>query len=148
MEPMATRTTLENMSFPVGRCAMPTARAALGDVARVDFNDGHAEGFGLIPKEENAYLTYASPSPARLIYSRISVHAGLSGAVIAWDHELDEWLNPDLFKAHSGVNRGGEPLSPFVLATRVEAADLIIIMITNLNCILVLYLSIYRRSAC
>ena len=22
--------------------------------------------------------------------------AGLTGAVISWDHELDEWLNPDL----------------------------------------------------
>ena len=24
--------------------------------------------------------------------------AGASGALIAWDHELDEWLNPELFE--------------------------------------------------
>ena len=23
--------------------------------------------------------------------------AGLTGALISWDHELDEWLNPHLF---------------------------------------------------
>ena len=28
--------------------------------------------------------------------------AGLTGAVISWDHELDEWLNPHLFDARSG----------------------------------------------
>jgi len=26
---------------------------------------------------------------------------GLTGAVISWDHELDEWLNPDLYQARS-----------------------------------------------
>ncbi|BDZ72937.1 hypothetical protein GCM10025856_06560 [Methylophaga marina] len=25
--------------------------------------------------------------------------AGLTGAIISWDHELDEWLNPQLYKA-------------------------------------------------
>jgi hypothetical protein len=27
--------------------------------------------------------------------------AGLTGAVISWDHELDEWLNPHLFETGS-----------------------------------------------
>jgi uncharacterized iron-regulated membrane protein len=45
--------------------------------------------------------------------------AGATGAVISWDHELDEWLNPQLFKARSA----GPPLPAFELAARVEAAD-------------------------
>lgn len=46
--------------------------------------------------------------------------AGATGAVISWDHELDEWLNPALYEARS---RGGEPMSPLALAARVEQAD-------------------------
>lgn len=49
--------------------------------------------------------------------------AGLTGAVISWEHELDEWLNPQLFEARSGADGAGEPLSPLALAARVEAAD-------------------------
>ena len=45
--------------------------------------------------------------------------AGLTGAVISFNHELDEWLNPQLFRVHSQ----GEPLSPLQLAERIEAAD-------------------------
>ena len=45
--------------------------------------------------------------------------SGLTGAVISWDHELDEWLNPHLFD--SKVT--GAPVSPFELVRRVEAAD-------------------------
>ena len=45
--------------------------------------------------------------------------AGLTGAVISWDHELDEWLNPHLFDAKST----GAPLPALELARRVEAAD-------------------------
>lgn len=47
--------------------------------------------------------------------------AGLTGAVIAWDHELDEWVNPQLFKARSGVVE--QPIAPLELARRAEAAD-------------------------
>lgn len=36
--------------------------------------------------------------------------AGLTGAVIAWDHELDEWVNPLLFRAASGAT--DSPLPP------------------------------------
>ena len=47
--------------------------------------------------------------------------AGLTGAVIAWDHELDEWVNPQLFRAASGAV--DSPLAPLELAQRAEAAD-------------------------
>ena len=45
--------------------------------------------------------------------------SGLTGAVISWDHELDEWLNPHLFDSKVA----GTPVSPFELVRRVEAAD-------------------------
>jgi uncharacterized iron-regulated membrane protein len=45
--------------------------------------------------------------------------AGATGALISWDHELDEWLNPQLFDARSS----GEPLPVHELARRIEAAD-------------------------
>lgn len=45
--------------------------------------------------------------------------AGLTGAVISWDHELDEWLNPHLYEAKAT----GRPLPPLELVRRVEAAD-------------------------
>jgi uncharacterized iron-regulated membrane protein len=45
--------------------------------------------------------------------------AGLTGAVISWDHALDEWLNPHLFDARTT----GTPLSPHELVRRAEAAD-------------------------
>lgn len=45
--------------------------------------------------------------------------AGLTGAVISWDHELDEWLNAHLYDAKTS----GVPLSPYELVRRVEAAD-------------------------
>ncbi|WP_306591266.1 PepSY domain-containing protein [Geothrix sp. 21YS21S-4] len=45
--------------------------------------------------------------------------AGLTGAVISWDHELDAWLNPRLFAA-----RTAGPAKPAQeLAAAVEAAD-------------------------
>ncbi len=45
--------------------------------------------------------------------------SGLTGAVISWDHELDEWLNPQLFEARTS----GQPLPALELANRLEAAD-------------------------
>lgn len=47
--------------------------------------------------------------------------AGLTGAVIAWNHELDEWANPQLYQAASGATDSA--LAPLELARRVEAAD-------------------------
>ncbi|WP_439543301.1 PepSY-associated TM helix domain-containing protein [Hyphomicrobium sp.] len=45
--------------------------------------------------------------------------AGATGAVISWDHELDEWLNAHLFDAKAT----GKTLSPHELVSRAEAAD-------------------------
>lgn len=47
--------------------------------------------------------------------------SGLTGAVISWDHELDEWLNPVLFDAKSGVTQS--PIPPLELARQVEASE-------------------------
>ncbi|WP_429256184.1 PepSY-associated TM helix domain-containing protein [Paraburkholderia sp. GAS334] len=45
--------------------------------------------------------------------------AGLTGAVIAWDHELDAALNPSFFHARTN----GPALPSLELAKRIEAAD-------------------------
>ncbi len=45
--------------------------------------------------------------------------AGLTGAVISWDHELDEWLNPHLYDAKAE----GAPLPPLELVKKAEDAD-------------------------
>lgn len=43
--------------------------------------------------------------------------AGVTGAVISWDHELDAWLNPHLLEARAE----GPPQSPLELARQIEA---------------------------
>ncbi len=45
--------------------------------------------------------------------------AGITGAVISWDHELDAWLNPHLFKAQNA----GSPKPIAELIERIESAD-------------------------
>lgn len=45
--------------------------------------------------------------------------AGATGAVISWDHELDEWLNPQLF--HARTAGPARPVTELVAA--VEASD-------------------------
>ena len=45
--------------------------------------------------------------------------SGFTGAVISWDHELDEWLNAHLFQARAA----GPAESPLSLAAAIEAAD-------------------------
>lgn len=45
--------------------------------------------------------------------------AGLTGAIIAWDHELDAALNPTFYRAATP----GAPLHPLELARRLEASD-------------------------
>ncbi|AZG11883.1 PepSY domain-containing protein [Pigmentiphaga sp. H8] len=45
--------------------------------------------------------------------------AGLTGAFISWDHELDAWLNPQLFEPATQ----GEPLPVETLIARLEAED-------------------------
>jgi len=46
--------------------------------------------------------------------------SGLTGALISWDHELDEAVNPHLFHAKS---TSGTPLAPLELAKKIEEAD-------------------------
>jgi len=45
--------------------------------------------------------------------------SGATGALIAWDHELDEWLNPQLFS----VRTDRPALAPLELARRLETGD-------------------------
>lgn len=45
--------------------------------------------------------------------------AGVTGAIISWDHELDEWLNPGFFDAPATA----APVPALELARRIEAAD-------------------------
>ncbi len=45
------------------------------------------------------------------------VVSGLTGAVISWDHELDEWLNPHLLQA----SNEGSALPSTTLVTAIEA---------------------------
>lgn len=45
--------------------------------------------------------------------------SGVTGAVISWDHELDEWLNPHLSEARTP----GPPRPALELAREVEARD-------------------------
>jgi uncharacterized iron-regulated membrane protein len=47
--------------------------------------------------------------------------SGLTGAIISWDHELDEWLNPQMYQAG---NRGqGNAQPALALAEHLEAQD-------------------------
>lgn len=52
---------------------------------------------------------------AGLFIALILFVAGATGAVFAWDHELDEWLNPHLFQAHSDAGSASTPLAPLEL---------------------------------
>jgi uncharacterized iron-regulated membrane protein len=47
--------------------------------------------------------------------------AGLTGALIAWDHEIDARLNPELYRAQAPA--GTAPSSPLLLAERLERDD-------------------------
>lgn len=49
--------------------------------------------------------------------------SGLTGAVISWDHEVDEWLNPKLFKANSGEVAADLRQAPLDLARQIEERD-------------------------
>lgn len=48
--------------------------------------------------------------------------AGATGAVISWDHELDEWLNPQLFHAKSGGTKTSSH-DGLALAAHIEQSD-------------------------
>jgi uncharacterized iron-regulated membrane protein len=48
--------------------------------------------------------------------------SGLTGAIISWDHELDEWLNPALYRANSGSEAQAR-FTPLELAAKLERID-------------------------
>jgi len=48
--------------------------------------------------------------------------SGLTGAIISWDHELDEWLNPQLFDAQT-EQAEGQQFNALALADQLEADD-------------------------
>lgn len=55
---------------------------------------------------------------AGLFIALFLIIAGLTGALISWDHEIDEWLNQDLFE----VSSRGEYRPPLALAATIEEA--------------------------
>ncbi len=54
-----------------------------------------------------------------LVIAGFLIISGLTGAVISWDHELDDWLNPHL----THVDSRGEYLSSLDLVQAIEARD-------------------------
>lgn len=54
---------------------------------------------------------------AGLVMAGFLVLTGLTGAIISWDHELDEWLNPHLHEARTT----GRLLDPMDLVAGIEA---------------------------
>lgn len=54
-----------------------------------------------------------------LLIAGFLIVSGVTGAVISWDHELDDLLNPHLMHADTV----GTPISPLALAAQVEARD-------------------------
>lgn len=52
-----------------------------------------------------------------LLIALFLIFSGLTGAVISWDHELDDWLNPHLTEARTT----GKPLSSLEIAKQIEA---------------------------
>jgi uncharacterized iron-regulated membrane protein len=78
---------------------------------------------GRIPKRPREGLTRALGASihrwAGLTTALFLFISGLTGAVISWDHELDEWLNGHLFE----VRMSGQPLHSLDWAARIEAAD-------------------------
>jgi len=62
-----------------------------------------------------------------LVLAAFLVVTGLTGAVISWDHELDEWLNPDLIHAprqdaasNQGSGAGLQPKTALQYAANLE----------------------------
>jgi uncharacterized iron-regulated membrane protein len=54
---------------------------------------------------------------AGLVTAAFLIFSGLTGAVISWDHELDEWLNPHLNEVHGE----GPARDALALAREIEA---------------------------
>ena len=56
-----------------------------------------------------------------LVMAGFLVIAGLTGALLVWYHELDARFNPQLLRV-APPYPDSQPLSPFVLREKVEAA--------------------------
>ena len=80
---------------------------------------GKAKGSKGYQAADRAQFSCRGAPLGRSFSGCFSFISGLTGAVISWDHELDEWLNPQLFKAQSE----GDPVSSLALAEQLEAAD-------------------------
>lgn len=52
-----------------------------------------------------------------LLIAIFLIFSGLTGAVISWDHELDDWLNPRLMEAQIA----GQPLPSVDIAKQIES---------------------------
>lgn len=52
-----------------------------------------------------------------LLIAIFLIFSGLTGAVISWDHELDDWLNPHLMEAHTA----GQPMPSVDIAKQIES---------------------------
>ena len=53
--------------------------------------------------------------------------AGATGAVISWDHELDAWLNPQLFRTVAS----GPQLDEATLRTKLRIESLLLFMLLS-----------------
>lgn len=60
---------------------------------------------------------------AGLFIALFLIIAGLTGALISWDREIDAWLNPSLYLADSGGVATSTPSDVLALANQLEAAD-------------------------
>jgi uncharacterized iron-regulated membrane protein len=49
--------------------------------------------------------------------------AGFTGAIISWDHELDEWLNPKFHRGLGAAQRPTQPHDALALADQIERSD-------------------------
>lgn len=84
-----------------------------------------AEIYEAVPRDARSGVTGAARRALTLLHRYLGltmagflVVSGLTGAVISWDHELDEWLNPHLLKATGE----GSALASTTLVANIEAA--------------------------
>lgn len=84
-----------------------------------------AEIYEAVPRDARSGVTGAARRALTLLHRYLGltmagflVVSGLTGAIISWDHELDEWLNPHLLKATGE----GRALASTTLVANIEAA--------------------------
>lgn len=84
-----------------------------------------AEIYEAVPRDARSGVTGAARRALTLLHRYLGltmagflVVSGLTGAIISWDHELDEWLNPHLHHATGE----GRALASTTLVANIEAA--------------------------